>query len=738
MPNGKCRFNAQKLGVLCLTKPAYKIWLAKGKDEFHAKCKVCDTQISIASGISSGLKSHASYVSHNRKVAEKEDSIKSMQPLHFLSSMNAASSSGNSTSTPTSSDNPRAASNSSSDTTSESFDASLKHQVEVSKAEILWALKCTESHISFRSSLGINDLFANMFTDSQVAAGFQMSKTKVRYLLCYGIAPYYRENLLRDIQRSPTYSVSFDESLNEVLQKQQMDIVIRYWDHATNTAISRYWDSSFQYFGKCKNLTVELMAYIKNIGATNMHHLSMDGPNVNWAIERTMSEERNAQKLPPMEKIGSCGLHVVSGAFQTGCGQTGWNVDKILHASWKLLDKSPARRGEYAALFGDENTVLFPKKFCKTRWVENAEVAGRAIQVWPKIVALIEKFEKRVPSERPKNKSYGHLKEAYTDKNVVIYLTIFRDVASQLEVFLKTFQTDAPMVPFLSDTLEKITRRLMRYILKKDVVNAAVTPHKLMKLDVLAEKNLKPVNEVKMPTGPLLLVQALKTSSKRNAILASFSSMIKGLLTKLQERSPMSYRFVRCCSVLSPINMVNDSNEELELKFDTFSNTLHAHNRISSVETDAAKEEFESFLVEVNQNYATEFKAYNQASDRLDTFLHKFIAGKNYNNFWKVCQLVFTMSHGQSAVERGFNINADTLATNLQELSLRSLRLVYDQIKINGNISQYEIPKVLHFSYSNSHPLTNKKTIFKSHFSQNPISRKHLKDKSRYTTGTQS
>jgi hypothetical protein len=96
----------------------------------------------------------------------------------------------------------------------------------------------------------------------------------------------------------------------------------------------------------------------------------------------------------------------------------------------------------------------------------------------------------------------------------------------------------------------------------------------------------------------------------------------------------------------------------------------------------------------------TDFKGYNQSSDRLDTFLHQYISGKDYGNFWKVCQIVFTLSHGQSAVERGFNINDDTLETNLKELSLRSLRLVYDQIKINGSISQYDIPKELYLSCS--------------------------------------
>ena len=85
---------------------------------------------------------------------------------------------------------------------------------------------------------------------------------------------------------------------------------------------------------------------------------------------------------------------------------------------------------------------------------------------------------------------------------------------------------------------------------------------------------------------------------------------------------------------MSPRNMVNESNEELELKFELVTNSLHAHSRITSVVADAAKEEFELFFKAAKKDNASEFNAYNQESERLDTFLHKFIAGKGeYNSF---------------------------------------------------------------------------------------------------------
>ena len=41
--------------------------------------------------------------------------------------------------------------------------------------------------------------------------------------------------------------------------------------------------------------------------------------------------------MPKLLNIGSCGLHVVHGAFYSGCCATDWNIDGILRALHYLL-----------------------------------------------------------------------------------------------------------------------------------------------------------------------------------------------------------------------------------------------------------------------------------------------------------------------------------------------------------------------------------------------------------------
>ena len=92
---------------------------------------------------------------------------------------------------------------------------------------------------------------------------------------------------------------------------------------------------------------------------------------------------------------------------------------------------------------------------------------------------------------------------------------------------------------------------------------------------------------------------------------------------------------------------------------------------ISTVEADAAKLEFPSFIIHV-QKSCEKFGKFNKFNDNFDLFIGEFVLPKKdeFKNFWKICIFIFTLSHGQSQVEQGFNTNKNTLQENLQEKSL--------------------------------------------------------------------
>ena len=155
------------------------------------------------------------------------------------------------------------------------------------------------------------------------------------------------------------------------------------------------------------------------------------------------------------------------------------------------------------------------------------------------------------------------------------------------------------------------------------------------------------------------------------------------MVNKLQGRSPLKH-LVRCAASLSPVNMAVKP-EQCVLKFEKLVNVLHKHQRLTSIEADFAKEQFDIFLArEVIQN-KNEFKNFDYSKQRLDEFLGHYMVGNTVNQFfWKLCIFVFTVSHGQSDIERGFNVNKDMLVENMEIVSMKALRLTYNEVLCSG------------------------------------------------------
>ena len=103
-----------------------------------------------------------------------------------------------------------------------------------------------------------------------------------------------------------------------------------------------------------------------------------------------LKNHRDHNEFPQVFDVGSCGLHIVHGAFQTGVKVFGWNLDKVLKAMWRFFNDTSARRDIYIQM---NNTDLFPLVFCQTRWVEEESVASCAVNVWGYVVTVIAHFQ---------------------------------------------------------------------------------------------------------------------------------------------------------------------------------------------------------------------------------------------------------------------------------------------------------------------------------------------------------
>ena len=118
-------------------------------------------------------------------------------------------------------------------------------KTSVTDSEIIWALKVVMNHLSFRSCKDLGETLRTMFPDSAIEKQFTLSPAKVAYTIVHGLAPYFAEKLVSSINECAFYVACFDEALNKIAQKGQMDIVIRYWDRESNMVATRYLTSVF-------------------------------------------------------------------------------------------------------------------------------------------------------------------------------------------------------------------------------------------------------------------------------------------------------------------------------------------------------------------------------------------------------------------------------------------------------------------------------------------------------------
>ena len=104
----------------------------------------------------------------------------------------------------------------------------------------------------------------------------------------------------------------------------------------------------------------------------------------------------------------------------------------------------------------------------------------------------------------------------HTDSLMFAKIQFYHDIANILSEFLTKFQTDNPVMSFLSDLLESILRRLMKFFILAEVIKAALTAYKLIKLDVFDKNIHLPVSSVKLTTAAKASLSSEGISASEN------------------------------------------------------------------------------------------------------------------------------------------------------------------------------------------------------------------------------
>ena len=169
------------------------------------------------------------------------------------------------------------------------------------------------------------------------------------------------------------------------------------------------------------------------------------------------------------------------------------------------------------------------------------KVAERAVQIWPNVEKFVASFED--PKKASSTASFVTVKAACEDPLTTTKLEFFISVAKQLQPFLKRFQTDATMAPFLGQQLKEVMMGLMGPFLKQEVLSSANTLQKLASLDPKDKKNQMLSKHIVLG---LAAKQSLKNVTDKKAVsdlkVLAFKNecltLLAALTSKMLEKGP--------------------------------------------------------------------------------------------------------------------------------------------------------------------------------------------------------
>ena len=404
-----------------------------------------------------------------------------------------------------------------------------------------------------------------MFPDSQIAKKIASGQTKCSYLICFGLAPYFEKKVLDMVTKPESLCVvSFDESFNKIIQQEQIDLILRFWDEEIKWVVGRYFGSQFLGHTQAVDLLSKLKSGLSRPDQADIVQISMDGPASNWSFFEKLLQERaeSDPDLPMLINFGSCGIHMVYGGFNYGVDATGWKVDSLLISMFYLLRDSPARPDNFTIV---ARSTLFPLKFCGTRWLEDVLLAERALQIWNHISKYAMTTVAGPKSKVPKIQSFNNVMHHIQGALPPAKLHFFVCIAKILTPFLQKFQTDKPMAPFLREELLGLLKTIMAIFIKKSVLDQATTAAKLAKIDIKDNKNQ--IDAKKMELGFAVKAEKDKVQKEKAvyslqiySFLMECRTLLEKLTAKLLEICSLKDPIVRHLVALDPINIAESSD----------------------------------------------------------------------------------------------------------------------------------------------------------------------------------
>lgn len=275
-------------------------------------------------------------------------------------------------------------------------------------------------------------------------------------------------------------------------------------------------------------------------------------------------------------------------------------------------------------------------------------------------------------------------------------LEFFASVAKDIEPFLRKYQSDRPMIPFLAMDLINLVTDLMKRIVKEDIMAKNKGALHLLKLGDKEKDSLKDPSKVDIGYQASRSSLTKKASDKqRYSFRVECRDFIQATLLKILEKTPLNSVLVRSLGWLNPTMMAGNDESKRETLLLTSLDILTDAKRINPVACDMMKKEYRKFCADIlSSKHIDVFRNFNSELEdhRLDELLAEHMKPK-YPALWDVVQQLLLLSHGQATVERGFSVHKQTTVENLSKEGLTARRIVIQAVRHAGGAENITVGK---------------------------------------------
>ncbi|XP_052212161.1 uncharacterized protein LOC127831212 [Dreissena polymorpha] len=495
-------------------KTQFEFVAKSSKGEEYMYCRLCNVDVSVASGGRNDVTKHVQRTTHVEKVATVKTATK--------------------------------------------IDTMIKPVTKiidpVARAEVLFCAFIAEHNLPFAVADHFTDLVKVMFPDSEVAKKFRCKRTKATNIVTKVLAPE-AEKKVTHLCRSQKFSILMDES-NDRGDSNYVAILVRTYDKDVLQVNTFFLAMPICNVGNGENLFMCLQEVFtaNNIPWENVVGYSSDNAAVMIGNNNSVLS-RIRGKVPNVVNIGRP-CHIMSTCTQYGVKKLGVPVDELLHDVFTHFQHSSKRRQALQEFREFTYTGTYKLvRFCSTRWLSLQTCVDRFLQQWPAIEAYFASHE----DVEKKGNRVARASENLRDPVVALVIRFLSFILQPLNTLNTDFQHASAVVGYLHSEINRLIRSKMAKFVKMSVISAAAD---VTKVDLETRDN-------QQDDDTIAIGHATRTylDEAPPEVQASFFRKVRAfyveLTTKMLTKFPVNDEVLKALRFLRPENRQNTSTESV-------------------------------------------------------------------------------------------------------------------------------------------------------------------------------